>query len=1286
MTSPIDDLYWEYHVPLGMKELVEQLVADQPNRRNAPLQLSGSALNREWFSQPRPCQDNTTEVVTVQFKLPVVLSEISFETLRVPVRIELWYQDRLGNWRPVLDPQRVPAALTLSASNSATWYRYHSLISPIIAKAFRWHLTRVVDPQLGAKPFVVGLKNGLPRRNLYERGQGLLPFEDEQDTMGNVITKSIKDWEAVKAIDDAPATFWRSAPLPDPEAVCSLYLDTRAPDGSPQLIDRIFLDPLYNGQSLNIYYSNDDTINNRRLSPISLLPDTDENTDWKPGRGRRDTSTVPGVGTYRFPMKLGPQISQAAWVGIEWTPDFDPLSGPPQNPVLFEVVPSEPDPDQWWPVVFYDVGSGEIALELSNGTFTQTYRALIDPAFVTGDPLRIVAGWSYGPDHVTIQVYNKLGHEVALLEEDDELPPLITLDGQMGFSNFRGIFTAHVLKLEQIDFTNGRERFLANPMVYVNPDPVIPDADGNIPSTTLDNAVYAVDWTLQQHGCGGGHESIYTDKIWTPVWRDYLTQKGKLRLPTPTLMKYIKLEFSDLTEEPYPVYDYGIQVRYKTFPVKIQKNVPAPKPDHHHHGGLLSGLIHAGMEVLSGAIGVVNWLQAGSVSNAVRSVFGPVNTPVDLTLGSGTQTGSIPAESTQAIIDQQRSEVNSPYVYRRLTQDNTTLANQYVNVLSAPNQTLTSSLGMQEDTVSGAFAGVQEDITNPGSPPRQGSDFWVFPGGLLRMPAYILSVLTGLTQVRTARRNPPSNNRPRFDGTIVHRYETKVLVRDAAVAYFTGVREVSALSTTYIANEDPVVFDFPVYDSTQWVMTNTNQLDTGPVSTAGMVYDVPNPDFDLGVGGALSATLGDWGQISGTWSWDGSDFNGYWYPGAAKATATGVTTEMWSAFVTSQTPEAADVFEGDNITFSVAVKWEDLVVTNGQAGIQLGLVTYFEGEVVDDTIVIDDVTYANWATHTDNTYVVLSGDWEVPENVDQVRVRVVVTDDASSGSVWFDRLLIYSADDVEATLFKEFQTTSTFAKVRCDFRDSGTVRSNAMWARADPLATNIDYTTLAYYTSTVPDVLPGGTWGDTFARWGSEDVAWGAPRALVAIDVAPDRIFDGQRVLHFRRDAGAGECGVKVRQWTNFYPNALFRIHARWLKPYDNDNTITVRLRRVSDGVYIHEETINNPEVGYWHEFATHFVEVPDSQDQVYHVELSTTGDDEDELYLSDLWVELAHVRYFMRLGGLGAHLFDVTELRYADSAIVSTTTPVNEFSLETVILTPKAYVYGAKAQPLYLK
>ena len=430
-TNAIDGLYYEFHTPLALKNLIEQLIVSRPSDRNVSALTSGSVTNREWFSQARPGTDNTTEVITTHFKMPLSVSEIGFDILRVPCTVQVWYLDRQNNWRQVMDRQRSPLSIPVQASSANSWYTYATSVYPIVGQSIQNRIRRTADAQYGSNSYVVGLKNTLIRRNVYDRASGKLPFEEEQDALGNVINKYVEDWDATQAIDNKPFTFWKSAPMPDPQAVCNLYLDTRDFQGAAQYMDGLFLDPVYGSQSLNIYYSTDDEPGSPRLSPITLKPEAtdstnenvinDFNTDWRSGRGRWDSSSSSGNSHYRFPAKWGPMSRQDIWIGIEWIPDFSAASAPANNPVLLEVTPATRVTDQFAPTIKYNCGDGTIVLAFYDGTTTKNYAVPLSPLLTKGQAVRIAVGWSYGPDKIYISVQNRQGVQLGLLEHAEKL-------------------------------------------------------------------------------------------------------------------------------------------------------------------------------------------------------------------------------------------------------------------------------------------------------------------------------------------------------------------------------------------------------------------------------------------------------------------------------------------------------------------------------------------------------------------------------------------------------------------------------------------------------------------------------------------------------------------------------------------------------------------------------------------------------------------------------------------------------------------------------------------------
>lgn len=1309
------------------------------------------ALARPLTTQVVPA---TTEVLSVNFKLPLSVSELTFEVLRVPCQVEVWYRDRQNNWRPALDEQRQPIRFSVTGSNVKSWFKYHTGVYPVVAKSLQFRFTRLGDVvTYGTQPIVVGMRNCLIRRNVYDRAAGQTYFEDEQDVLGNVVSKYVKDWDASRAYDEDPGTYWRSAAQPDPQAVVSLYLDVRAEDGSAQMIDRLYVDPVYTGQNLNIYYSCDDAVTTRKPSPVAIPASADVLTEWKPDRGRYDIATGTDASYYRVPFSLGPLALQPAWVGVEWSPGFASTSAPAANPVLFRAL-QDGTTEAWRPSLYYDGGAKEFVLAFTNGSTTRTYAtSALSREFAAGEPIRVAAGWSYGTDRVQVTVTDRGGNVLASLDgAPTDLPKLVSLDGEIELFSFRGTFTSHVVKLEDwggVNGVGGAADYLANPMTYVSPEPTLPDAEGRIPSSTLDNAVYYADWTLQEHGAGGPHETHYQDKEWTPVWRDYVTEKGMLFFPETYSAKYIKLEFSNLTEEPYPIWESGVQVQYKVFPVSVMQQSSQGPRLYTGSGGFL-GL---GTFISLNGVRSVNWLNPGSIVNAVNSVFGKTVSPVQVQAGPGYVTDALPNMGVTNVASDSTVEATSDYVYRREE------LSPFI-VAQSTTDTIVKAEGLQKIADYTDVPWTDIEAANPGSIshkqsagalPIRGTDWWVFPGQTLKIPAAVMTKLTDTSTV--LERKLTTERRIRFNTVSVHRYETRTVTRDAAVAYFAGVREVFPLVSTHILDVDEPEYNFTQYDKSQWVFTNvwqlqpTNPIDpltaleqqtleflwdaqgnpkdpqpfatifsevssttnvaesylmtvlgdlvtknlvrrvattgdyqyaavvnhdkivSGPITSSGNPYRVPNGSFITGIQ--------EW-TADGAWSWDDTQgYAGLSQRGCALLAAAGTTAKITSKPVAVQT--------GDKITASAWVRW-DAASSNANSGIRLKLVPYdVDGNAQS---AVTPSSGSPTALHpvgnngSTSLFNLLTGNWTVPAGTTSVAVQITVDPGVTAGQIRVDSAWIYPQDAPVARAYKAFRTLSRFGRVKFDFRDSGPVRSDSMWL-------NPGSPDLAYYVETT--AIPPGFWSDFTTKWTDTEITWGSPFPLVAITLDPDRVYDGRRVLHFRRGTGAGQCGIKVRQWNNYVGWGLARICVVAQKPYANNNTIILRLRRVSDGVIVYEESVTPP-VGRWWDYQTRWVQIPAGPDQVYNVEMSMSGDQEDQVFLSDLYTEVSHVRYFARLGsGNEAVLHEVTDLRnatgrYAGTAYVTSTKPVNEFSIETRIMSSKAWAYGATATPSYLK
>jgi hypothetical protein len=1404
-------LYVDFSFPVELMQFLTKLLSGQQHNPNTP-QVTQTTGPRQWFSQPRPGTDPTTEVITGRFKLPLSVSEITFTALRVPAHFEVWYQDRSNNWRQVLDASRIPVTLDLSGSDVIDWYTFHTSVYPIVAKALQIRATRKPDDLLGSQSYVIGLSNILPRRNVYDRSSGTQAFAADQDPVGNVIEKTIKDWDPGRAIDDNATTFWKSAAMPDPSAVVCCYASIRDKiTGEAKTFSRLFIDPVHTGNWLNLYYSNDDTVGVRKLSPISVIPPDDPdhphdfNTDWTLGTGRRDISVgATGRGHYEWAVSMGSYHDQDMWVGIEWAPDFDPNAAPAQNPVLFRTVPGGVDIDTpvrtagvYAPTIRYDVGSGEIQLVLDDGTAPHTYSAALTGAFAvaggvdkgavraavfdnitlsapgatldgltaangdvflllgqltstqngpylyngaaspmtrmpnwdtTGEavpgsywevlagtsagryaaminasftlgsdalqvvfhdampvrankPLRILVGWRYGvdgnptltPDQVMILVKDTDGNTVASSITDTALPPTVSLDGLMGFDRFRGLMTALIVKAES--YIGRSDPFTANPQVYVNPDPVIPDLNGVVPSTSLDNALFAADWTAQQNPTGGPDDTHYADKEWTPIWKDYTTERGTLYLPQTITAKYLKLELTNLTAEAYPIYDSGISVQYKVFPVSVAQQSRMGPQVYTQPGGFL-GL---GDIISINGVRSINFLNPFSILDATQAIFGNTVTPVQIQVSPGQVTSTQPqASGITAASSTYGIELGNTYIYRRDALNPYILAqDQYNTTIKAEGlQSISAYTDVPWQTIEASNPGAIQHNPSPGALPIRGTDWWIFPGQTLKLPAAVMTQLTSGETVTDF--HADLTHRVRFTTTSVHRYETRTVTRDKAIAYFAGIREIQPYSTAYVVGQDADYFEFTDYS--QWTAINTVQIDEGPVSTAGSPYVVP--------GGSFPASLDHWEELAGSWNWVSGQNSALGVnEGAAHVRLSGSDVELAS--------EIIPVTAGDQITVSAWVRWAGITGTSPTIGIELIPVsgtTEAGRQALGGSFAVlpNDATPTVVGTLDGFYYVQVQGTWTIPASgTDGVRI-VAFGRDIDAGQLWFTRFDMLDADMGDGTLGKSFQTTGAFNFVQCDFRDSGLVRSDPMWADIDPADdTNIPNDLLSPYVEPMPGTIPRGFWADSFATWADPDVTWGEPHAVVSVNIDGTRVYQGKRTLHFTRDADQGQAGVKVRQWTHFFPGTSARIGAVFYKGTPNANEIGVLLRRVSDGVPIYEETITNPPTGFWYEYQSPFFDVPDNLDQVYSLEFTLSGDQADDIYLSDLYSEIANIRYQVLLGPLGPDnpYIDVTDLRYSgQETYVSSPVPVTQMSVQVKILSREAWALGARLTPNYLR
>lgn len=160
---------------------------------------------------------------------------------------------------------------------------------------------------------------------------------------------------------------------------------------------------------------------------------------------------------------------------------------------------------------------------------------------------------------------------------------------------------------------------------------------------------------------------------------------------------------------------------------------------------------------------------------------------------------------------------------------------------------------------------------------------------------------------------------------------------------------------------------------------NLSQVGIGQIGNT-VVNLLTNPNFQ-GTG-ALDG--------GGIWSQDPTvGFGGTM--GSAKVTATGATKELLSNSVA--------VTQGQTIALSGHSQWTSVTQNPSTTPIEIAVNAYLAGAGVSSTVI-----QAVAASPATSTWQLLSGNYTVPSGVDSIRMKLVVSADATAGSVWFTNL------------------------------------------------------------------------------------------------------------------------------------------------------------------------------------------------------------------------------------------------------------------------------------------
>lgn len=792
-----------------------------------------------WRSLSRPMSSTKWEILKINFRQPVLITDISFDTLRVSHEYNVYYTNRNDLLIPVVlndnsffegrvftgTPFIERGALT-DLTKDTSWEKIKRKLYPIVAKSIEIRMRRVADTQLTSdSTYRLGIRKLTLRRTIATEQNKFLAITDSIDSVGNFVTKTFLDWEPEKASDGLETTFWKSSPQPSPNAVVSYYLDVRDSNGDASVVDKVWIDPVYSGQQLNLYTSNDDTESLATLSTVAISPTTQVDVDWALDTGLIFTDVDADL-RYNG-SRLNFVSGENFWMAFAFNFAFDSAATVGQDLQLFT-----------WDNITITYKDSTKKIEFKVGTLTILTGVL---SFNVGDQIILILQMRSLTDPspgIETHVY----HDGALASH-------ITLAGSAGSTNYGasirfqymdGYMTQAIIKRGSPTATD-ISQFVASPETYVSPDPVVNNGD-HVTSTTLDNAVLGGNFVASPLVFAGSSFHRFAGKTWSPVWANYLSLKGYLILPQQMNVKYLKLEFTKLTPAPYPLVDQDIEVSYREYPITFSRDTIFT----HNKYTATS---------LDSRTGKEKKIDPNVVADKYGLSYGPLDQTevkdVQIQIGDAVYTSTPhtfdmpvtdvtnvePASSTKLLNKKEpKSQVVTKAQTYTVVKGDTLIGIAAKYGIKDWHKILDLNLDLLEANL---------DRAEAAGYPRHTAGWWIFPGQKLRISTQQTKEWTVTTTVTEHTTRSTVNNK--FTITSVHEYDIKKVRRDAAIAYFAGLKEVSAYREDFTVAADSDVFEvsqIQIADAGSYGHNNVIISNSNSVTNL-----VKNPNFALGVQG-----------------------------------------------------------------------------------------------------------------------------------------------------------------------------------------------------------------------------------------------------------------------------------------------------------------------------------------------------------------------------------------------------------------------------------------------------
>jgi len=202
-----------------------------------------------WISNPVDDVYNTGYTLQFNFNQPTYINYVTFDILNVPCS---WTLTQSGTYNSILD-QGVITGLDASWQTvTSTWAETNYFDS-------NTSLVLTLNKTIGnGLIYTLGVQNLLTKlqvetySDLIVNGTTISGFTI-QNSLGFVENYSLSTNSTANITNTDSSVYWKSSPQPVGDAVVYFIVDL----GFQQTINKMFFDPLYSGNTLNLYYSND---------------------------------------------------------------------------------------------------------------------------------------------------------------------------------------------------------------------------------------------------------------------------------------------------------------------------------------------------------------------------------------------------------------------------------------------------------------------------------------------------------------------------------------------------------------------------------------------------------------------------------------------------------------------------------------------------------------------------------------------------------------------------------------------------------------------------------------------------------------------------------------------------------------------------------------------------------------------------------------------------------------------------------------------------------------------